>query len=75
MKILTWNLEWSPSCSELTARIQARIAATNPDVVCYTEVLRHTLPDHHLAEADPDYGYAHPGDRRKVRPRQSVACV
>lgn len=66
MKILTWNLEWAPLGSKREKLITTLIAQIDPDVVCYTEVNRNTIPDGHIIEADPDYGYPHNGQRLKV---------
>ena len=66
MKCLTWNLEWSSPKSKRLPIIQQMIAEEDPDVVCYTEVIRTILPEGHIIEADADYGYSKTGDRRKV---------
>lgn len=46
--------------------IRERIAEIDPDVVCYTEVVRAIVPEGYRIEADPDYGYPNDGTRRKV---------
>ncbi|MDC0088051.1 endonuclease/exonuclease/phosphatase family protein [Akkermansiaceae bacterium] len=66
MKYLTWNLEWSSPKSKRLPIIQQMIADEDPDVVCYTEVIRTVLPEGYIIEADADYGYSKTGDRRKV---------
>lgn len=59
MKCLTWNLEWASPTSKRLELIRKRIAEADPDVVCYTEVIRSTLPDEgFMIEANPDYGYS-----------------
>ncbi len=40
--------------------------ALDPDVICFTEVVRNLIPEGYRIEADPDYGYSHHGERRKV---------
>lgn len=67
MKCLTWNLEWASPASKRLALIQRRIADVDPDVVCYTEVIRSTVPkEGFMIEASPDYGYSNTGEKRKV---------
>jgi len=66
MKCLTWNLEWASPASKRLGVIQQRIAGADPDVVCYTEVLRSVLPGGYTIEADADYGYSNTGEKRKV---------
>jgi hypothetical protein len=46
--------------------IQRDIGAVEPEVICYTEVIRNLVPEGHRIEADPDYGYPQNGTRRKV---------
>jgi hypothetical protein len=38
----------------------------DPDVVCYTELIRDIVPDGHRIEGGEDWGYPHNGTRRKV---------
>jgi len=67
MKCLTWNLEWASATSKRLEIIRTRIAEADPDVVCYTEINRSTLPeDGFVIEADSDYGYPTTGEKRKV---------
>jgi endonuclease/exonuclease/phosphatase family metal-dependent hydrolase len=66
MKCLTWNLEWASAKSNRIKPIQQKIAEADPDVICYTEVIRTVLPDGYAIEADADYGYSNTGDKRKV---------
>lgn len=66
MKCLTWNVEWAPQASTRWALISQQITAQRPDVVCYTEVIRDSVPEGYVIEASSDYGYPHAGDRRKV---------
>lgn len=66
MKCLTWNLEWKTPASKAGRLILEQIAAIDPDVACYTEVVRSMVPAGHMIEADPDYGYPNGGERRKV---------
>jgi hypothetical protein len=66
VKCLTWNLEWKEPRSRAGRLIADCIAEIDPDVACYTEVVRSIVPDGHTIEADPDYGYPNGGDRRKV---------
>lgn len=66
-RILLWNLEWATPRSPRGRRIRAILAELNPDVVCLTEATATMLPDDGFAlDAQPDYGYGAPGDRRKV---------
>jgi len=66
MNYLTWNLEWTPPKSRRANLIMEHVTAANPDVVCFTEVLRDLIPPGHLIEAAPDYGYPIKDGRRKV---------
>lgn len=66
MRIITWNLEWAPPSSKRGQIIRDLLRELNPDVVCYTEVNLNMLPEGFTIEADPDHGYPHNGDRRKV---------
>ena len=66
MKCLTWNLEWASPISGRLKLMQKGISEVDPDVVCYTEVIRTVLPEGHAVEASADYGYPNTGDRRKV---------
>jgi hypothetical protein len=43
--------------------IPEQVAAIDPDVVCYTEVVRSLVPAGQCIEADPDYGYSNEGCR------------
>ena len=40
MKCLTWNLEWASPVSGRLKLMQKEINEVDPDVVCYTEVIR-----------------------------------
>ncbi len=66
MNCLTWNLEWAPPKGPRADWIMKHVAAANPDVVCFTEVLRDIMPPGHLIEANADYGYPIQEGRRKV---------
>ncbi len=67
MRCLTWNLEWASRTSKRQEIIREIIAKADPDVVCYTEVIRANLPTEGYAiESDPDYGYTNTGERRKA---------
>jgi exonuclease III len=66
MNCLTWNLEWTTPKSRRADLIQQHVAAANPDVACFTELLRDFMPPGHLIEAAPDYGYPIQDGRRKV---------
>ena len=66
MKCLTWNLEWKTSASLAGRLIQEQIATLDPDICCYTEVVRTLIPEGCCIDADPDYGYPNKGGRRKV---------
>ena len=66
MKCLTWNLEWAAPASKRGRLILEQIATMDPDVVCYTEVVRTLIPDGHRIEGEADYGYPNEGERRKV---------
>ena len=66
MKCITWNLEWAAPASKRGRLILEQIAAMDPDVVCYTEVLRNLVPDGHCIEGEADYGYSNKVERRKV---------
>ncbi|WPJ96798.1 hypothetical protein SH580_03650 [Coraliomargarita algicola] len=67
MKCLTWNLEWASPTSKRLRIIRDRIGEADPDVVCYTEINRSTLPkDGFAIEAESDYGYPTTGEKRKV---------
>lgn len=66
MNCLTWNLEWASPGSRRAKAIMDHITAIEPDVACYTEVLRDLIPDGHLLEGEADYGYAIKEGRRKV---------
>jgi exonuclease III len=66
MNCLTWNLEWTPPKSRRADLILKHVAAANPDVVCFTEVLLDLMPPGHLIESAPDYGYPIQEGRRKV---------
>ena len=63
---LTRNLEWACTNTRRGALIRDGINAVDPEVDCYTEVIRDFVPEGHRIEADSDYGYAHNGTRRKV---------
>ena len=66
MRCLTWNLEWAKRGTKRGGLLQQAIRDLDPHVVCFTEVTMGMVPDGHVIEADPDYGYTHAGDRRKV---------
>ena len=66
MKCLTWNLEWKLPVSDAGRLIQEEITRHDPDVICFTEVVRNMVPAGYSIEADSDYGYKHNGGRRKV---------
>jgi len=66
MRCLTWNLEWARPGSRRADLIRRQVEATDPDVVCYTEVIRAFAPPGPRVAAAADYGYAHDGERRKV---------
>lgn len=66
VRCLTWNLEWAPSKGPRADWIMKHVSAANPDVVCFTEVLRDFMPPGHLIEAGEDYGYPIQKGRRKV---------
>lgn len=66
MKCLTWNLSWASPTSDRLKIIQEEIRKVDPDVVCYTEIIRTVLHGGHSIEASSDYGYANTGDRRKA---------
>lgn len=66
MKCLTWNLQWKPQTSPAGGLIQEKIAVLDPDVSCFTEVVRNMVPAGYSIEADSDYGYKHKGEHRKV---------
>lgn len=46
--------------------ISRKIAEIDPDVVCYTEVLRSVLPEGFTIESNADFGYSNTGQKRKV---------
>lgn len=66
MKCLTWNLEWAAAVSDRAKLMQEQIKRINPDVICFTEIVRDFIPGGYCIEANSDYGYLHSGDRRKV---------
>ncbi len=66
MKCLTWNLEWAAPGSKRGQRIREMISALDPDVACFTEVVRDLVPVGHTIEAGADYGYPNHENRRKV---------
>jgi len=66
MKCLLWNVEWAVTGTARAHSILREIQASAVDVICLTETERDFLPAGHLIEADADYGYSHPGGRRKV---------
>ncbi len=66
MKSLTWNLEWAAPASKRLGLIQQIISEVDPDVACYTEVIRGVVSNGHAIEADSDYGYLNTGERLKV---------
>jgi exonuclease III len=67
MKCLTWNLEWASPTSKRLGIIRKKIEEADPDVVCYTETNRSTLPEQgFVIAADANYGYPNTGEKRKV---------
>lgn len=66
MKCLTWNLEWTRPASRRAKLIMEHVVSFGPDVACYTEIVRDLIPEGHVIEGDPDYGYAIKDGRRKV---------
>ena len=66
MKCLNWNLEWKKSKSRAGQWITDKFKEIDPDIACLTEVTEGMIPAGEVLEADPDYGYIQPGDRRKV---------
>ena len=66
MKCLTWNLEWASKASKRSRLITEQICRVDPDVVCYTEILRGFIPQGHFIEANSDYGYPNTGEKLKV---------
>jgi exonuclease III len=66
MKCLNWNLEWKKPKSRAGQWITEKFKEIDPDIACLTEVTEGMIPAGEVLEADPDYGYVQPGDRRKV---------
>ncbi len=66
MKCITWNLEWASKASERSRLITEQIRQLDPDVVCYTEIIRSFIPEGYSIEANPDYGYSNTGEKLKV---------
>lgn len=66
MRCLTWNLEWARIGTKRGELIRDIIRGIDPDVICYTGVTMGMVPQGHVIEAHPDYGYSHNGERRKV---------
>ena len=67
MKCLTWNIEWRSPRTARGRYIQDYITDLDPDVICFTEIRTDMIPQGgYTIEADPDYGYPHVGNRRKV---------
>ncbi len=64
LRCLTWN--WDYATGDKLRALTEQTLAWQPDVVCYTEVLRPTLPEGHCLEPAADYGYNAPAERRKV---------
>ena len=66
MKCLCWNLEWASPTSKRLKLIREIICRIDPDVICYTEVIRSVIQDGYAIEAQADFGYSNTGDKRKV---------
>lgn len=66
MKLLLWNLEWTPS-SRIRAFVRDTLRAESPDVFSLTESTDFFATDFaEVLASTEDYGYANDGDRRKV---------
>lgn len=80
-KLLNWNIEWAAASSRRGARILARVAGVDADLICYTEATLSMIPEGgHAIMSDSDYGYVSDGRRRKVilwskHPWQNVDTV
>lgn len=65
--IATWSLQWKRPDTLACRMMVDRLIELDPDIVCLTEAYATTaLPDGHLIEAEPDYGYPLIDGRRKV---------
>ncbi len=64
LRCLTWN--WRYATGYRLRILTERTLTWQPDVVCYTEVLRSTLPAGYCLEPGADYGYGEQPERRKV---------
>lgn len=62
----TWNLEWAEPGSARRTRMHARIRLLQPDVMVFTETVLDPTERTQDFPADPNFGYAHDGNRRKV---------
>lgn len=67
LRLVLWNVEWAKTSMRRGQRIAEILADVAPDVMCLTETTLDLLPaGGNVIEAEPDYGYAHDGGRRKV---------
>lgn len=64
LRCLTWN--WRYATGRRAQVLTERTLAWQPDVVCFTEVVRSTLPTGYGIESEADYGYGVQPERRKV---------
>ncbi|MDZ4850165.1 MAG: endonuclease/exonuclease/phosphatase family protein [Pirellulaceae bacterium] len=66
LKLLLWNVEWSPSESR-QAKIRSVWKAYDPDLVCITEGIDVLFKGQsNVISSGDNYGYLNNGDRRKV---------
>ena len=66
MKCLTWNLEWASLSCKRARPIVERINQVDPDIACYTEIVRNFIPKGDFIESETDYGYSNTEKKRKV---------
>ena len=66
MKVVTWNVEWAAPRSARWEQIARVIASHVPDIVVLTEAYEESFDEGFTVSAEPNYGYAHDGRRRKV---------
>jgi exonuclease III len=67
IRVLTWNLEWSPPCFSRHQEQYRIICELAPDVTCLTEVRNDGQSiEGNLIQSESDYGFQHNGNRRKV---------
>jgi len=67
MRVMNWNIEWASTRSPRGRAIAGILGKRDPQILCLTEAPLDLVPSGgHVIASHSDYGYTHPGNRRKV---------